>query len=1084
MGKKPSILLTSGLKQKENKDTSTVNRASTLSYAFIFACGLSVLPMTTFSQESKGASSGELQEALGPDHARKMADGLKLFKANVREVLVKSCLPCHGGERTRSKYDLSTRAGLIKGGSEGKAVVIGRHAESPLYRMITHQVKPHMPHKRQKLSAEGIEMIARWIDLGAAYDRPLKAGKEEGETGLTITDEHRNWWAFQPLKTAAPGDVKNTAWASGEIDRFLLSRLEKEGLTPNPEASPRTLVRRAYFGLIGLPPPPEAVDAFAASPTPKAWGALIDELLANKHYGERWGRHWLDLARFAESHGFEQDYDRGHAYHYRDFVIKALNSDMPYNQFVAWQLAGDELAPENPLAMMATGFLGAGVFPTQLTEKEFESSRYDELDDMVNTMGTAMLGLTIGCARCHNHKFDPIPTRDYYRLLSTFGTTIRSEIDLPVDTGENRAALAAWKTAREKALAARDAYARGELEKSFAGWLSKGSAAAPPKAPWEVLDLSKIESKHGSSLRKLEDGSILATGKNPSPEDLYLLGGASTSGGIRALRIEALTHSSMPKNGPGRASNGNFGLTDLKVAIRPLKDPKAKLTPVKIVSARATHQQNTSGLSVKAALDNDKNKTGWAVDRGGIGRDQAAVFGFEKPVGFDGGTYIEVSIQCGANTQHNIGRPRLSIASVDAPVAVGGGLPQALSSGFARLKDGKPEELPAAERAALFKWFSGKDKRWLELNQAVEKQMASQPKGGKTVKVQVTSEGFRPTKHHADGRGFPHFYKETYFLGRGDPAQKQGVASQGFLTVLMKKGTTEKRWQVEPPKGWRTSYRKRSLSNWITDPENGAGTLLARVIVNRLWKHHLGQGLVSTPNDFGVQGEKPTHPELLDWLARELIRGGWRLKPLHKLILLSSAYRQSSAYDRDRAGKDPGNRLLWRRMPARLEAEIIRDSVLEVSGLLDKTMFGKGTLNEAMTRRSIYFSIKRSKVIPSMQLFDSPEPLVSQGSRPNTIIAPQALLFMNSPHIRRNATKFMEKIQAGGGEPPENVNLGYRMTLGRTPTETESAAAGAFVSRQTSSYIKDGRNEQEARRLALADFCQVLFGLNEFIYIE
>ena len=1082
MGKKTPVLLTSGLKRKENKDTSTVTRANKFSCALIFACGVSALPAASFPQESEESSSGELQEALGPDHARKMADGLKLFKTNVREVLVKSCLPCHGGERTRSKYDLSTRAGLIKGGSEGKAVVIGRHGESPLYKMITHQAKPHMPHKRKKLEEKNIEMIARWIDLGAAYDRPLKAGKEDGEGGLTITDEHRGWWAFQRLETTPPGNVENADWATGEIDLFLLSRLEKEGLAPNPEASPRALVRRAYFGLIGLPPPPEVVDAFTANPTPKAWGALIDELLASPHYGERWGRHWLDLARFAESHGFEQDYNRNHAYHYRDFVIKALNSDMPYNQFVAWQLAGDELAPENSLAMMATGFLGAGVFPTQLTEKEFESSRYDELDDMVNTMGTAMLGLTIGCARCHNHKFDPIPQRDYYRLLSTFGTTIRSEIDLPVDTGENRKALAAWKAAKEKALAARDTYSNGELKKNFAAWLGKGAAKAPPKAPWEVLNLSKIESRHGSTLQKLADGSILATGKNPSPEDLYVLGGAS-SGEISALRIEALTHSSMPRNGPGRASNGNFGLTDLKVAVRPLKDPNAKLTPVKIVTARATHQQNTGSLSVKAALDNDKNKTGWAVDRGGIGHDQAAVFGFEKPVRFDGGTYIEISIQCGANTQHNIGRPRLSVTSVDAPVAVGGGLPQALSNGFARLKDGKPEKLPAAERAALFSWFAGKDKRWQDLNRAVEKQNGGRPSGGKTVKVQVTSEGFRPTKHHADGRGFPHFYKETYFLGRGDPAQKQGVASQGFLTVLMKKGQTEKSWQEAPPKGWRTSYRRRSLSNWITDPENGAGTLLARVIVNRLWQHHLGQGLVSTPNDFGVQGEKPTHPGLLDWLARELIRGGWRLKPVHKLILLSSAYRQSGAYDRERAAKDPDNRLLWRRAPARLEAEIIRDSVLEVGGLLDKTMFGKGTLNEAMTRRSIYFMIKRSKVIPSMQLFDSPEPLVSQGSRPKTVIAPQALLFMNSPHVRKSAMKFMEKLQETSSAD-EAVARGYQLALSRKPTDTELAAAGAFVSRQEASYAKAGRDGKEARRLALADFCQVLFGLNEFIYIE
>ncbi|MFP6737840.1 MAG: DUF1549 domain-containing protein, partial [Planctomycetota bacterium] len=338
--------------------------------------------------------SKQLLDALGPDHARKMADGLKLFKSRARELLVSNCLPCHGGERTRSKYNLSTRAGLIKGGSEeGQAVVIGKHAESVLYRMVTHQAKPYMPHKRKKLPEEKIQVLARWIDLGAPYDRPLTAGDgAEADGLLTVTDEHRKWWAFQPLKADTPALQEKDKWSTGAIDRFVLERLSEKDLDPNPAASARDLVRRVYFDIIGLPPPPEVINAFTADPSPKAWSKLIDELLASPHYGERWGRHWLDLARFAESHGFEQDYDRNHAYHYRDFVIKALNSDMPYDQFVSWQLAGDELAPNDPLAMMATGFLGAGVFPTQLTEKEFESSRYDELDDMVNTMGTAMLG--------------------------------------------------------------------------------------------------------------------------------------------------------------------------------------------------------------------------------------------------------------------------------------------------------------------------------------------------------------------------------------------------------------------------------------------------------------------------------------------------------------------------------------------------------------------------------------------------------------------------------------------------------------------------------------------------------------------
>ena len=442
---------------------------------YVFILFFSLVP-SGFERAPAEDSSKQLIDALGPDHARKMAEGLGLFKSQAREILLGSCLPCHGGKRTRSKYDLSTRAGLIKGGSKGRAVVIGRHAESSLYRMMAHQTKPHMPHKLPKLAADKIKTIARWIDLGAPYDHPLTAGDGGTDAGLlTVTDEHRKWWAFQPLKPGVPSRQEKDTWSAGDIDRFILSRLREKNLAPNPAASARDLVRRIYFDIIGLPPPPETIDAFTADPSPKAWSRLIDELLASPHYGERWGRHWLDLARFAESHGFEQDYDRNHAYHYRDFVIKALNSDMPYDQFVRWQLAGDELAPDDSLAMMATGFLGAGVFPTQLTEKEFESSRYDELDDMVNTMGTAMLGLTIGCARCHDHKFDPIPTRDYYRLVSSFGTTIRSEIDLPMDTTEHRKALEVWKSARKSAIETRETYVRGKLKKAFEAWLRNGT---------------------------------------------------------------------------------------------------------------------------------------------------------------------------------------------------------------------------------------------------------------------------------------------------------------------------------------------------------------------------------------------------------------------------------------------------------------------------------------------------------------------------------------------------------------------------------------------------------------------------------
>ncbi len=782
---------------------------------FLLACALPFVgsAMGLFAEDEIPAKT-----IVAPEHAANMQAGLKLFRDEVRGIFVKRCLDCHGGAATESEFDLSTREALLKGGAEGKVLVAGQAKESRLVKLITHELAPEMPYEESKLAKAEIDAIIEWIDLGAPYDGSLKPA-EEAETPWTETKVDpaaKSYWAFQPLKVADPPTPKNPSWARTPIDRFVLAKLEDKGLTPNLSASPRKLIRRLYFDLIGLPPTPEEVDAFLkdcglnpAQAEPAGFEVpiaaiekLVDRLLDSPHYGERWGRHWLDVARFAESHGFEQDYDRPYAFHYRDFVIKALNQDMPYNQFVGWQLAGDELAPEDPLAMMATGFLGAGVFPTQLTEKEFESARYDEMDDMLATMGTAMLGLTIGCARCHDHKFDPIPQADYFRMLSTFTETIRSEIDLKI----------------------------------------------------------------------------------PKP-------------------------------------------------------------------------------------------------------------GSEEPI---------------------------------------------------------------------------------------------------VEKVMVCSEGLPKMKHHADGRGFPHFYPQTYFLKRGDVNQKQGEAPQGFLQVLMRledvstsdgPAALESHWRTAPPEGAKTSYRRRAMADWITDTEAGAGHLLARVIVNRVWHLHFQQGLVSTPNDFGKQGEPPSHPELLDWLANDLIQNGWKLKRLHRQILISRAYLQSADFNEAKSKIDPDNRLLWRYSPRRMEAEVIRDSLLAASGELDRTQFGQGTLDEGMKRKSIYFTIKRSGLIPMMQLFDQPEPLVSQGNRPATTIAPQALLLMNNPHIRGYARSMAKKLlPLAEKDSSEAVRQGYLLALSRPPSAEELRDNVEFLKSQESSYMSD--KNPEARELALADFCQVLFSLNEFVFVE
>ena len=817
------------------------------------------------------------------DHAARIVKGVELFKSTVNRTLREHCLKCHGGEAVKGGFDLSSREGLLKGGEEGPAIVPYDAMKSRLYRLVAHLEKPAMPQKSPKLPNKEVGAIAEWINLGAPYDQPLIA-KGAAPAGKSVTEQDRQFWSFQPLKKVSPPLVKNKAWPHTDADRFLLAKLEEKQLEPNAPADRRTLLRRVHLDLIGLPPTPEEIEAFVSDTAPDAFAKGVDRLLASPHYGERWARHWLDVSRFAESHGFEQDYDRPHAYHFRDFVIKALNADMPYDQFVKWQIAGDELAPGNPLALMATGFLGAGVFPTQLTEKEFESARYDELDDMAGTLGTAMLGLTIGCARCHDHKFDPIPVRDYYRLVSTFTTTIRSEMEVDLDPAAHSAALAKWEKAHAPLAAALAKFEREQLPARFAQW---------------------------------------ATNSPPAPKG-------------------------------------------------------------------------------------------------------------QEPL-------------------------------------------------FAALKKaGAPEGLDGKAHAKLVEIFKAQDNEWKKWNEPLQKSLAAQPKKSK---VQICSEGVKPMKHHADDRGFPHFYKETHFLRRGDVNQKGEIATQGFLQVLMRGGKDESAWKAPVPAGAGMSGRRTALANWLTDTKHGAGHLLARVIVNRLWQHHFGRGLVATPSDFGAQGEKPTHPELLDFLAGELVKNDWRLKPLHRLMLLSAAYQQDTRFDAAKAAKDPQNTLHWRRAPRRLEAEVIRDSLLAASGQLDRTMFGAGTLDESSRRRSIYFFIKRSRLMPSMQLFDAPEPLVGQGARPATVIAPQALLFMNGPNVRRAAGALAARLLAGT-EPPREafVDIGYRAVLSRPPTAPEHERATRFLLQQEASYKEAGRGE--ARLLAATDFCQVLFGLNEFIYVQ
>lgn len=1019
------------------------------------------------------------------DHAERLTRGTDTFIRHVRSRLTEHCVSCHGGDKTQGGLDLTTREALFRGGDDGPVVIPYDTKASRLLDSIAHKREPFMPKKASKLSEADIAHIASWIHDGAPYDRPLINQGNATASGKPAPSKKEPWWAFEPLVAAATPEVRNTHWIQTPIDRFILAPLEASQLSPVPAAERRALLRRVHLDLLGMPPTPEEVEAFVNDPAPTqdAWRIVVRRLLERPQYGERWARYWLDVARFAESSGFEHDYDRPAAYHYRDFVIRALNDDMPYDQFVRWQLAGDEFAPDEPLALMATGFLGAGVFPTQITANEVERTRYDAMDDMLATTGTAMLGLTVGCARCHDHKFDPISTQEYYRLLSTFTTTTCSELDLNLDPATFLRDKASFDAAQSPLDDAVRAYEERELPYRMDAWIASG-AALPSQPGWQTLEFSGLNSQAGATFRRLDDGSYRVEGKNGDTDRYTFTVNLADSSAIAALRLEALADPSMVKGGPGRADNGNMGLSRIRIFTGSTTDSTAS-NEVLIASAQATFEQNTNNLAVAKALDTDPH-TGWAVDPR-FGTNHAAVFIFAKPLPAESGRSLTVVLEFQVNSRHNIGRPRISVTSDPRAPLDGGSLPASISAILAKLNDNSanPSVLTATERVTLQNWWKPSDPAWKSLADTAEIHRRTVPKP-KLTKVLTCTEGNTPVRMHTQGADF---FPDTYFLNRGSTDQKRGVATQGFLQVLSRAQDPEHQWAWTPPTGAKFSGRRRILANWITDTQHGAGHLLARVIVNRVWQHHFGRGLVETPNDFGVQGSRPSHPELLDWLASELIRHGWKLKTLHEQILTSAAYQVGT----DRAPSASAAPLTGREsyrafVPRRLTAEAIRDSVLSVSGALDPRMYGPGTLDPASTRRSVYFTVKRSQLVPAMQVFDAPEPLVSQATRPATTVAPQALLLMNSPQLRTWAERFARRIAPEPGTTPARaVRRAYTLALSRPPTATELQTATAFLEQQAEAYRSEdraSRGSTEPAQLALTDLAQAMLSLNEFVYVE
>jgi hypothetical protein len=805
---------------------------------------------------------------------------IRFFESQVRPTLVEHCFKCHGPDKHKANLRLDSRAAILAGGDSGPAVVPGNLEESLLITAISHGDEILKMPPSGKLDAGRISALTDWVKMGAPWpesDTTTAAlGPPPRKGALTITDKDRAHWAFRPVAAVPLPAVRDSSWCRNPIDRFIRAGLEARGLRPNPPATRRELIRRATFDLTGLPPTPEEVEAFLADTSPRAYAALVDRLLDSPRYGEKWGRHWLDLVRFAETNSYERDDAKPHTWRYRDYVIRAFNTDKPYDRFIREQLAGDELfgAEGDADSLIATGYYRLGIWDDEPTDRD--QALFDGLDDIVATTGQVFLGLTIDCARCHDHKLDPIPQKDYYRFLAFFRNINHYRNGGPTD-----------------------------------------------EVPLHRSDAERVE--YEARVRQLEQ------------------------------------------------QRG-----ELQEAIKAIEE-----------EFRQRYRQvegNTRELGPKDLQD---------------------------------------------------------LIQSDGPRLLGDERIQSHERLLRELRELSRRKIPADKALC------------------------------------VTEPG--PVA------------PATFVLLRGNPHVPGEPVEPRFLSVL---GTAAPALPV-PPAGARTSGRRRVLADWIAAPAN---PLTPRVMVNRIWQHHFGRGIVRSPNNFGLQGDKPTHPELLDWLAAEFVREGWRLKPLHRLVMTSSAYRMSSRPSSESLAQDPANDTFWRVEIRRLGAEEIRDAILAVSGTLNLTMYGPGVYPEIpaevmagqsrpgrgwgksspaeQARRSIYVHVKRSLLMPILEGFDLAETDRSSPVRFATTQPTQALALLNSDFVNRQARLLAERLRReAGADLRDQVARALCLATARSLGNAEIDRGVALIK---TLMTQDGADHDAA----LQSFCLVVLNLNEFIYLD
>ncbi len=1002
------------------------------------------------------------------------------FVKDIRPIFVRSCYSCHGPEEQEGGLRLDRRKDALAGGDSGPAILPHKSAQSRLILVVAglDEELGQMPPEGEgtPLAKEEIALLRAWIDQGAP--QPQEADQKRRES------KH---WAFRPIVRPEVPQVKNSAWVRNPIDAFILARLEKEGIAPSPEADRYTLIRRVYLDLLGLPPSPEQIEQFVNDPRPDAYERMVDQALASPHYGERWGRHWLDLARYADSDGYEKDRPRPWAWRYREWVIRALNADMPFDQFTIEQLAGDLLPNPTIEQLVATGF-----HRNTLTNREGgvdrEEDRVKQTVDRTNTTGTVWLGLTIECGQCHSHKYDPITQREYYQLYAFFNNLEERDIPAPLDPKveeEYQRKYKAYQQQLARLKARIEKYKKEQLPQRLAQWLQKPHRA---KIAWQVIPPAQVRSQNGATLTTGEDAAVLATGKNPE-RDVYHVQFDLPLGRLTGLRLEVLPDKRLPAKGPGRVGHGNFVLSELEVY---LVTEQGKRKRLKLAGAQADFSQSRKSPAkswpVAAAIDG-KPDTGWAIAPQ-FGRRHVAVFTLAEPAVLAPGQKLLVVMKQLYGSQHTIGKFRFSFTDQDGPLPLEG-----LPNDVAALLGRPLEKLSPKEKQKLLDYYARTDSGMKKLQQELQRLEKNPPKRSDPTMAQTLAE--RSPR------------RKTHLLIRGDFLRPGPEVQPGVPEVL-------------PPLRVSEGHtpNRLDLARWLVSPEN---PLTARVTVNRVWQRYFGRGIVETSHDFGTMGSPPSHPELLDWLAHYFMHDArWSLKQLHRLIVTSATYRQSSKTRPELKQRDPYNKLLAYQNRLRVEAEIIRDLALTASGLLERRVGGPsirppqpkdiamlGYANQVKWkesqgadryRRGIYIFFQRTVPFPMLMDFDAPDSVqcCTRRERSNTPIG--ALALQNDPTFVECALalgrRLMKEVPQGASQDEtigQRVHRAFLLTLGRPPEADERQAIEQLYREAYQEFLRnpqdaaayaqcDAKDKQHAARLAAwVLVARTMMNLDEFI---